>query len=85
MLELKESYDELLKAFGQLELSSKDSVADMEGLLASKVEAIKVLYAPFIQNAVTEASLERFSQVVSDVVMLWSEDMFRTHFICIHE
>ena len=42
VLELKESYDELLKAFSQLELSSKDSVADMEGVLATKIAAVKV-------------------------------------------
>jgi hypothetical protein len=40
--ELKESYDELLRAFSELKLTSKDQVIELERVLANKMASIKV-------------------------------------------
>lgn len=42
VLELKESYDELLKAFSDLKLTSKDKVVELERILGNKIATIKV-------------------------------------------
>lgn len=42
MFELKESYDELLRAFGQLELAAKDKIAVLESRLLAALNTAKV-------------------------------------------
>lgn len=42
MSELKESYNELLRAFSELKLASNDRVIELEKVLANKVASIKV-------------------------------------------
>jgi len=44
VFELKESYDQLLRAFSMLELGSKQQTGDLEKTLADKLAQIKVLY-----------------------------------------
>ena len=42
MFELKESYDEILKALGQLELSAKEKVGEVERELAASITNAQV-------------------------------------------
>lgn len=42
MFELKESYDELLRAFSQLELAAKDKIAVLENRLLAALNTAKV-------------------------------------------
>ena len=42
MFELKESYDELLRAFSQLEVAAKEKIAALESRLLAALTAAKV-------------------------------------------
>lgn len=42
MFELKESYDELLRAFSQLELAAKDKIAVLDNRLQATLNTAKV-------------------------------------------
>ena len=59
VFELKESYDELLRAFSQLELAAKDKIAVLENRLLAALNTAKV------DQKLTLPSLPHFTSSVS--------------------